>query len=392
MEVTDLSYIDATGFHSSDYPTWLAWIKSKYQGIYGADVYLGEDSQDGQWLAILAQAFYDTQNLAASVFNSFSPATAQGLGLSRVVKINGIRRRIATYSTVDLAIGGTIGTTIVNGVAIDTLNQKWNLPASVTIPSAGTILVTAISAVVGAVEALPGTVNAIFTPTQGWQTVTNASVSQPGAAIETDAELRMRQVTSVALPSLTVLEGMTGAVANVTGVTNVKGYENYTKVTDANGLPGNCTCHVVEGGDATQIATAIAQKKTPGVATFGTTSVPVVDAKGLPITIQFTRPTIVEIKVTVTIAAGPGYSSNYAASIKQAIADVINGNDIADTVLITKLYYPAYLNGAIGGTTYSVTTITIGKDMGAQGSVNIPLAYNELAHCDPTTDITLVVT
>jgi hypothetical protein len=78
--ITDLVYIDSAGFHYADYPTFLTWLQDQYKAIYGADVYLEADSQDGQWIAINARAHYDSAALAAAVYNSFAPGTAQGVG------------------------------------------------------------------------------------------------------------------------------------------------------------------------------------------------------------------------------------------------------------------------------------------------------------------------
>ena len=50
MAISELIYIDSTGFHYPDYPTILAFYQSAYRAIYGADVYLEADSQDGEWL------------------------------------------------------------------------------------------------------------------------------------------------------------------------------------------------------------------------------------------------------------------------------------------------------------------------------------------------------
>src|SRR5271165_3585040 len=106
MTLTDLVYIDSTGHHFADYPSFQTWLTGQYQSIYGADVILTPDSQDGQFLAILARAFYDTAALGASVYNSFSPVTAQGVGLSRLVKINGLTRLSPSFSTVVLTLVG----------------------------------------------------------------------------------------------------------------------------------------------------------------------------------------------------------------------------------------------------------------------------------------------
>jgi uncharacterized phage protein gp47/JayE len=289
MDVTDLVWIDSAGYHFEDFPSFLSYLTTSYENIYGDDVYLGSDSQDGQWLGIIAQALYDTAALGASIYNSFSPSTAQGVGLSRVVKINGLRRQSATNSTVELAIGGTAFTNILNGIAIDELNQQWALPASVTIPMAGTITVTATAVVAGAVAALPSTINSIYTPTQGWQTVSNAAAATVGTAAETDAALRNRQATSTQIPAQTVFDATIGAVANLSGVIDVAPYENDTDSTNANGLPPHSISLVVQGGVDTEVAQTILDYKTPGTNTYGTTSIPLTDPKGYPRCCEFNR-------------------------------------------------------------------------------------------------------
>jgi hypothetical protein len=85
MDFTTLAWIDSAGYHFVDFPTMLAAYQAAYQGVYGSDVYLGADSQDGQWVTIQAQASYDMAALGAATYNSFSPVTAQGVGLARNV-------------------------------------------------------------------------------------------------------------------------------------------------------------------------------------------------------------------------------------------------------------------------------------------------------------------
>jgi len=391
MAIADLVYVDATGFHYPDYPTVLQYLTDEYKAIYGADTYLAPDSQDGQWLAIQALAIFDTMQVAAAVYSSFSPLTAQADALSRNVKINGIKRRVATFSTADLLIVGTAGTVINNGQAEDTLSQKWNLPASVTIPPGGSITVTATAAEIGSVTAGPNTINKIATPTLGWQSVDNAAAATTGDPVETDAELRRRQTFSTALPSLTVLDGTIGAVASVPGVTRFRGYENDSDVTDANGIPAHSIAIVAEGGDQQAIGDAIAIKKTPGTGTYGTTTVTTYDQYGLPNLIDFFRPTPATIGVEVTIQALTGYTTSYADQIAAAVAASIQALDIGDDVLITKLYVPANLPGTQAGATFDITQLRIKKNAGAFGTSNLTLAFNEVAECDPAVDVTVIV-
>ena len=344
MTITDLVFIDSTGYHFSDYPTFLQWLQDQYRGIYGADVYLEPDSQDGQFVAILAKAFYDTAALGASVYNSFSNVTAQGVGLSRNVKINGLNREVPSNSSADLLVVGQTGTVITGGIATDVLKQKWDLP-DLIIPDAGEITVTAVAELPGAITADANTINQIFTPTRGWQTVNNVAAATPGSPVETDGQLRVRQQISTANPSLTVLDGTIGGVANLSGVTKVRGYENDTGSTDGNGIPAHSISIVVLGGDDMEIANEIALHKTPGTSTYGTTSETVFDAHGMPLTINFYRPTSVTITCTVTITVNLSWSNDYIPLIQQAVADTINQNLIGNTVLITKLFTPAYLTG-----------------------------------------------
>lgn len=390
--LADLVFIDSTGYHYADLPTFLSWRQSQYQGIYGADVYLEPDSQDGQLLAAQAQSDYDTAALGASIYNSFSPVTAQGVGLSRVVKINGLTRRGDTNSTVDLVIIGTAGTLITNGVAQDSINQSWLLPASVTIPGGGTITVTATAAVSGAISAQANTITNIFTPTLGWQTVTNPSTATIGQPVEDDADLRVRQSLSTANPSVTVFDGTIGGVANVTGVTAVRGYENDDDISDANGLPPHSISIVVAGGDDTAVANEIALHKTPGTQTYGSTSVTVEDAHGMPLDIHFYRPIQATIGAQVTISINSAFTSDYITLIQQAIAMTINAFGIGNDILLTKLYAPAYLNGTPAGMSYTVSLIELNKDGGSFSGSNVTILFNEQPFCDPAVDVTVNVT
>jgi len=360
MDITDLVWIDATGYNYEDYPAFLSWLTGQYKGIYGADVYLGDDSQDGQFLAIIAQALYDTAALGAGTYNSFSPVTAQGVGLSRVVKINGISRLVPTNSTVPVVIGGTAGTLITGGIAIDTLQQQWIIPTT-TIPNSGTITVTATAAQPGAVAALENTITGIFTPTQGWQTVNNPAAATLGAPVETDAALRDRQINSTSLPAETVFEATLGAIQNVTGVSEAVGYENDTDITDGNGLPPHSISFVVEGGSVNAIAAAIQQNKTPGTQTYGTTSVSTTDSRGMPITINFFIPNTNLIAAQVTITPGTGWVTSTEALIQAAVAAAIEAYPIGGSVIITQLYAAAYLYGTPQAGTFLVDSIELAE-------------------------------
>jgi uncharacterized phage protein gp47/JayE len=384
--------IDASGITAPTYAEVLDYLQDQYRAIYGPDVYLEADSQDGQLLAVFASAINDANAVAVAVYRSFSPATAQGDALSSSVKINGIGRKAASFSTADLLIIGQAGTTITNGIATDTNKNKWTLPTSVTIPPSGEITATGTCVSIGAIAAAAGTITQISTPTRGWQSVTNLSDAAEGAPVEKDAALRQRQAVSTALPSRTVLDGIIGAVSNVAGVTRLAPYENDTAATDSHGLPAHSMSLVVEGGDSTAIANAIAKKKTPGSPTYGTTSIIVQDVYGRPITINYFRPTYDSITSAVTIKALSGYTTAVGDAIKQAVSDYINGVDIGGGESGSVEWADAITaaNGVGGGTRFKLTGLTLSGPGGA-GAPDVPLAFNHAASCTPAA-VTLTVT
>lgn len=390
MAISDLVYIDATGFHYPDYPTVLDYIQDAYRTIYGQDVYLDADSQDGQWIAVQALMIYDTIQVAASVYTSFSPLTAISDALSRNVKINGISRRVATYSTADLKIIGTTGTQILNGIAEDMAGVKWRLPATVTIPSSGEITVTATASTIGDVTAGAGTINKIATPTLGWQSVTNLLAATVGVPVESDGELRIRQTQSTMIPSQTVMDGITGAVQSLAGVTRARGYQNASNGTDGNGIPAHNISIVAEGGTTQSIAEAIARKKPPGIPTYGTTSATTYDGQGVANIINFYRPTVATISIEVSITAGVGYVSSMIDEIKAALVAYIATLKIGDDIYITKLFVPANLSNQASGQTFDVTQIRIKKNSGSWVTSNITLAFNEVAST-AISNITVIV-
>ncbi|CFR19442.1 baseplate J/gp47 family protein [Yersinia kristensenii] len=383
--------VSATGITAPDFETIRSTLVSYFQEIYGSDSYLDADSKDGQMVTLYALAIHDANNSVIAVYNSFSPATATGNGLSSNVKINGIKRTKETNSTIDLLLTGSVGLVITNGAARDADGVRWDLPASVIIGLDGTATATAICSVPGAIVALGNTVKEIATPTRGWLSVNNPTGATPGKPVELDAELRVRQAVSVALPSRTVLDGILGAVAGISGVERYRGYENDTSITDGNGIPSHSISIVVDGGDATEIAQTIALKKGPGSGTYGTTTIPIKDKYGIVHPINFFRKGTVWVYVKLEIKALQGYTSSIGNAIKNSIAEYINEIEIGEPVRIKRLDLPAQLNGSIERLTYDITRLEIGISPVALSESNIEIAFNDAAACVPD-NINLVVT
>jgi uncharacterized phage protein gp47/JayE len=381
--------ITAAGISIPPYTDVYQSLQASFQAIFGSDAYIDPDSQDGQMLAIVAKAITDCNLQAVNIYNSFSPATAVGRALANNVKINAIKKKIATASTAVLEIVGQVGREITDGLAEDASGNKWALPASVVIPPAGFILVTATCQADGAISADANTITKIATPTLGWQSVTNPDPAAPGAPIESDGALRIRQSRSTALPSQTILAGIVGALYELDGVVEVTPYENDTDATDVNGLPEHSICFVILGGDSQEIAETILRKKTPGAYTYGDVVIPVVDQFGYTNMIRYFIPDEVDIKVEVTIDPLAGYTTAVGEQIKEAVAAYINALGSGKGVIIPKLYVPAQLDFGQGSETYDLQSIRIAIVPAAFGTANISVAFNARAVCD-VANITIV--
>lgn len=372
--------VTATGFSAPAFEDILQSKIAQYQGIYGSDVLLEPDDQDYDAIAIEATAINDCNALAGTVYSSFHPSYAQGVGLSAAVLINGIEREIATNSTAPCQLVGQTGVVIQNGQVRDANGNLWNLETPVTIPNAGQITVTATAVQVGAISASSGAVTP-YTIVAGWQSASFTSPATMGNPVETDAALRRRRDQSQALPATTPLQSIMAAVANSAEVGRYQGYQNTGNAPDANGIPGHSIAVVVEGGNATAIATAIQVKKAPGTGTFGTTSINLVDQGGIPVTINFFEATETAIYAALSIHPLSGYVSTTGTAAVQAMVDYVNALGIGAEVYIGQLIAAASLLASPLGATFAVTSLTIGLSAGVLAPVSVPIAFNAVAQC-----------
>lgn len=369
-----------SGITSPSYNDILQSLIAQFKSIYGSDVSLNPGDQDYQDLAIRALAQFDTNQAVIAAYNIFMPTFAQGVGLSNLVKINGLQRLIASASTATVTVTGTVGTQIVNGVAQDVNGNLWNLPVQVIIPFSGSIDVIASCQTVGAIGASPNTINRIFNPQLGWQTVNNALGAIQGAPVETDAALRQRQTISVSLPAQTPLQAISAAVAQVAGVSESIVYENPTNAVDANGLPPHSISAVVAGGAPLNIATVIERTKSLGTGTFGSTSQIVIDPAGLPITINYFVLVQTPVFVSLTIKALTGYNSSTGLVIQNAIVSFINSLAIGQSVRINWVNAAAQMiSNPTLGETFEVTVLTQGFSASPVGTTDLTIPFNQQA-------------
>ncbi len=382
--------VDANGISIPSYNDVYQSLIAIFQSIYGANIVVSGDSQDGQWIAALAKVINDSNQGAVAVFQSFSPTYAQGVGLSSLVKINGLARQNPSYSTAVGTVTGVAGALITGGVVKDVNGNLWNLPATTQITNAGTAVVTVTAQQAGAIAAPAGSIAQIFNPQYGWQSFVSTADAVIGAAVELDASLRTRQSTSTAIPAQTITEAIAAAVANVTGVVRSFVYENDTGATDANGVPAHSIAVVVEGGAVADIANAIASRKPPGGQTYGTTQVVVYDSLGLPRTINFFILTLVPIYYSLTVQPLTGWVASTVQQIQTALTNYTNALAIGGSVYETQAQAVASLMNSGLGLTFKITAFTLGTTASPTGTADLPILFNEAADCS-TSNVVITV-
>ena len=379
-------YVDETGLHYSSFQDIKEFYQDGARRIFGNDIYIDDDSMDGQLISIFAKGTYDTCKMLEYAYNNTTPQTSYGTVLSRLVLLSGIERKKAGYSTVYCKLTGTPFTIIRNGVVQDIANNRWNLPAVVNLGENGTVYVTATAEQKGNITAPTNTVTTIATPTYGWKTVTNEYPAEAGQPVETDEELRFRQKRSTALPSQGLLQGTESALLNIEGVTNVRvaeNYENSAVTVDGVSLPPHSITCIVEGGSEADIASTIFYKKNQGCNTNGSIEVTQYDTYNNATTIRFSRPTEVDIIAQIRIMPIKNYSSDITDEIKNNVYNYINSLGISNDVTLSALY--SVVNNSIPDLTdplYSIYRLKIAVSGDSYDVDDIVISLNEKAHIE----------
>lgn len=367
------------------FPDCLGYEQASTRAIYGQDLYLGNDCQDGQFLSFRAEAYHDVNGELLAAYESFSPATAVGAALDRVVKINGLRRKIPTFSTVPVVVVGVVGSKFDGVVVTDPAGNRWTLPTQVVIPYAGQIVVQATCATVGAVRLTAGDLDtaagkgSIFTPQLGLQSIANVADTSVGAPVEKDSALRTRQAISTMIPSLSVTDGLAGALAAVAGVNRLKVYENDTSIKDENGVPAHAIACVVDGGDPQQIASVIRVKKGPGASTFGSTIIPVQSTSGIWKNIAFFYLSQPVVSYALQVINLGGFTQSISDALARTLADWTSGLGIGEDVEYDQAFAAAKFYDGAGSKTFKLKSLVLSRNGAIPESGDVSIAFNEAA-------------
>ena len=223
----------------------------------------------------------------------------------------------------------------------------------------------------GAINPAVGTLTDIITTYAGWDSVNNLLVANVGREAESDTSLRQRWNNSLYTRSVAMVDSIASALLALNGVTSATVYENETDSTDLEGRPPHSIEAVVGGGDNDEIGLAIWQKKAAGIDTYGSESVSVTDSQGFSHTINFNRPTEIDVYLDIAVTEYPeeALPSDATTRITDAVLNygstLLVGNDVILQRIMGEIYRSCpgigyiTIDGSTDGVTYSTNNISV---------------------------------
>lgn len=243
----------------------------------------------------------------------------------------------------------------------------------------------------GPIPAFKNTLTNIVTPVTGLNSAKNLADAVVGRNVETDAELRLRREQELQKAGAGTVEAIRAKLLEVEGVTQAIVFENDTMILDIDGRPAKSFESFVQGGVDQDIADAIWLAKGAGIQTVGTETETVVDSMGLNRTIKFSRPTVVNIFISIEVTKDFSAPSNLATLVREALASYVNGLQIGQDVVV----YPSLicqLDGIPGIVDVRIGINTTGSPPLTGSDDNIAIGVAEVAKVDdPLNDIAVTV-
>jgi len=362
------NFIDENGLTTQTLNEIITENTDEFKQIFGEDVVVDSNSPDGQLINIMSKIQIDILELATSIYNNLDPDVAIGRALDRVVALNGIQRKGATYATQTISITADRQLTLEgldgeidnpDGVGFtvrDDAQNEFILANTTIFATAGTQDLIFRAKNLGIVNTTPNTITIPSTVVLGVVGINNTSgILIQGTDEESDFALRHRRQYSYAINSIGGVDAIYSRLLNNPDIQNVIILEHDAETADindidANGIPKGSIWVIVVGGNNEDIAKIIYNTKPPGTGTKGDVEITIINSQNLPRLIKFDRPVQQLLYIKFDIKRTKPNQSFDEVGIKQYIADnsQYNLNDIAETALLNSIILQA-INQTSGG-------------------------------------------
>lgn len=352
----------------------------------------------GQVLDLIVAEIEAKNSEIAFLANMANPETATGKYLDALAAPYGLDRKISEPTVVNCVLTGLKGTVIPYGaIAQDTLGNQYRHSAAngAQIDDTGSVTTTFTAINHGPLEVAAGSVNRIVTTIAGWDSITNPTAGVIGRDEETDAELRNRMIESYAVNATGYVEAIEANLAALEGVLDVRVLENPTnaEITQYGvSIEPHSILIAIVGGEDSDIARTIYQRKDAGCGTTGDYEVQFIDETYYNATYNYkiVRPQNQSLKISVTFF-GTSMNETEKNNVIQAIIQDALGQGVNDRISLASTVYASRFYQAIQSQTSApIAQIQVGLGTEALGSsVQIP------ANIEPTiseSDVSIIFT
>jgi len=381
--------LNEKGFKRKTYDDLKQDMEQKAKEEFGSNVNLSSRSPLGILIKIFAWFLSGVWKLAEKVYNSAFPNTATGNSLSRLGPYIGISRLNGDFSRTQIEITGTPNEVILSGFQGGTVNDVlFETIEDAELDSNGEAVVEARALEMGQKGNVDvGTITEIINPHANVDSITNTTAGEGGRDQETDEEFRDRFYKSTSKGGASTPESIRGTLLETTGVRDAIVEQNILNETDADGTPPKSIAPFVFGGADNDVAQAVFDTKSGGIRSYGTTEVTVTDSQGINHTIGFTRPTITDVYVNVTVTTNSQFPSDGHDQVRTKIIEYIGGTDsdgsnynglaLNENVVHAKLVSVAFsVNGV------EDVDIEVSEDGSVYSQDNITISQKEVAETD----------
>lgn len=206
----------------------------------------------------------------------------------------------------------------------------------------------------GSITASIGSLTDIHTPVSGWIASNNLDAAKIGNDLESDRSLKARRKDSIKLGGSGTLEAIKANLLNLTGVTAVSIRDNINETSGQN-IPLNSFTALVTGGEDSEIARVLWQKKPAGIRPYGVLQVSTTDSAGNTQIVGFSRPIKCFVHAKVVITKTVHFNEDCLPSMKVRLIEQINSLGVGNNLILKSLFLSIFQEQGI-----SNAVITLG--------------------------------
>ena len=327
-------YVTANGFQIPTEEETLQRIADEVHADIDPNVDMSPEAPTGQIAGIFVNRLREHDEGMQVAYDAFNEAAAEDFALDALCALTGTTRPEATKSTVTATVNLDANKTVAKGAVVAQENNptvQFVTIEDVTSTTAGDYPVACEATVTGPVVCNAGTLTVIVTPVVGWNSVTNAEDAAVGHARFDDVELRQRRRDELRARGGGTIDSIGAALLQlrVNGsapILNAVANENVTDYVNDDGVPPKSIEAIIFDGiipaasnDA--VAQIIWDRKAAGASSFGNTSGTAVDVNNEHQTVYFSRPSVDNLKMAITVDVSANNPAAFAGV--QAVKDAI---------------------------------------------------------------------